>query len=430
MQPVSALELRKDLLSGKTSKRDIALHSLDRIDQIDKEIGAFVSVAKEGDAIALADKADGPLAGLPIAVKDIFDTADLPTEYGSCIYSNWRPAADAAIVSLIRRAGGYVLGKAVTCEFAYMSPTATKNPRDINRTAGGSSAGSAAAVAAGMVPFAIGTQTGGSTIRPASFCGVASYKPTFDMFPTTGMKCFSWSLDTVGLFAATVPDLSWFAEALIRRPLGMAEQGGRRYTIGVPCDNPWQAYSPAAKSAIETACAAIEAAGGIVKTIEFPDWSSDLIDLHAEVQGYEATQALAFEFDRYKDNLSPMLSGYLTTAGAIDPARYDLARKKVLEAKERTMELFAMVDVLLMPSALDEAPVGFLSTGDPVYNKAWTLLGTPAVNVPGLTGPSGMPIGLQVVAAPWDDGICLGAACFVERAINMNRTASVRLPAT
>ena len=417
MKPISALGLKKQLLSGEASKWDLALRSLATIDKFDSEIRAFVCTTKREDAIVLAENSNGPLAGIPIAIKDIFDTTDLPTEYGSQIYSKWKPASDAAMIALIRRAGGYVLGKTVTSEFAYMSPTETRNPADLKRTAGGSSSGSAAAVAAGMVPLAIGTQTGGSTIRPASFCGVAGYKPTFGMFPTVGMKCFSWSLDTVGLFAATVSDLSWFAEALIQRPLAAKNSKERQFIISVPSENPWQVHSASADMAINAACSAIEAAGGIVKKIKFPSWMAELLELHRLVQGYEATQALAYEFDLFGDRLSPMLSDYLTAAGLITAAQYDRARNRVQVTKERAAELFAEIDVLLMPSALDEAPVGFSSTGDPLYNKAWTLMGTPCVNVPGLTGVTGAPMGVQIIAAPWADQDCLDAACFVENAI-------------
>jgi Asp-tRNA(Asn)/Glu-tRNA(Gln) amidotransferase A subunit family amidase len=419
MKPVSALELRQQMISGEASRQEIAARSLESIERLDPGIQAFVCTRDYEEAISLAAASTGPLAGMPIGLKDIFDTSDLPTAYGSSIYGNFQPAGDAAIVSLIRRAGGYILGKTVMCEFAYMSPTMTRNPADITRTAGGSSSGSAAAVAAGMVPFAIGTQTGGSTIRPASFCGIAGYKPTFGMFPTAGMKAFSWSLDTVGLFAATVSDVAWLAESLIGRPL-VPPGSTRRIVVGVPLAYPWTAPSPGAELVIEQACSAIEEAGGIVKFITFPAWIESMVNAHSVLQGYEATQTMAYEFDKYGDQLSPMLSDYLAQASSVSVSAYDCARSMIRGAKEKLAGLFDGIDVLMTPGAPDEAPLGFSTTGDPAFNKVWTLLGTPCVSIPGLTGLNGNPIGVQVIAAPWADQQCLDAAEFVERAIKLH----------
>jgi Asp-tRNA(Asn)/Glu-tRNA(Gln) amidotransferase A subunit family amidase len=418
---IHGAQLAGQIERGEISPRDVVAGALERIAERDPQIQAFVSTLEWTRALALAGQAHGPLAGLPVAVKDIFDTADLPTAYGSPIYSGFQPAGDAAIVSLIRRAGGIVLGKTVTCEFAYMAPTPTRNPADTRRTAGGSSSGSAAAVAAGMVPFAIGTQTGGSTIRPASFCGVAGYKPTYDMFPTPGMKCFSWSLDTVGMFAASVADVAWFAARLIERslqtPAGEAPCDLRQLVIGVPSGYPWAAPSASAADAVRRAVEAIEAAGGTVRSIDLPGWIGPLVRAHAVLQQYESSQALAFEYDRHAAQLSPMLERFLRDARQITPMQYDQVRRQIAEARFRIGELFDGVDILMTPSAPGEAPLGWSSTGDPAFNKVWTLLGTPCVSVPGLSGLDGCPMGVQVIAAPWQDRRCLAAAGLVETAI-------------
>src|SRR5215813_5662122 len=216
---LSALELVRQIEAGALTPRAVIDHCAETIAKRDADVGAFVAL----DVEAARERADRlatlPLRGLPIGVKDIYDTADLPTEYGSAIYAGHRPKADAAMVALIRRAGGVVIGKTVTTEFASLEPGRTRNPHNLAHTPGGSSSGSAAAVAAGMVPIALGSQTGGSVIRPAAYCGVAAFKPSFRLLPTVGMKCFSWSLDTVGLFAADIADVAFATAAISGRDL-------------------------------------------------------------------------------------------------------------------------------------------------------------------------------------------------------------------
>lgn len=428
MNEASGVTMAQQIQSGIRTPEEMLGYAFESIERLDTEIGAFVSVLDREHAVVQATQASHarrPLAGLPVAVKDIFDTVDLPTSYGSTIYTGFRPQTDAAMVSLLKRAGATVVGKTVTCEFAYMAPTSTRNPADLQRTAGGSSSGSAAAVAAGMVPFAIGTQTGGSTIRPASYCGIAGYKPSFGMFPTSGMKCFSWSLDTIGLFAATVNDVAWFAETLIGRPL-MTElksalksdpEDLRALVVGVPLAYPWEQPSSNANRAMEKACKAIEASGGKLKQVALPKWLGTLYYAHATLQEYEASQSLAFEFDQHREQLSPMLTEFLLRAQRVSALQYDVTRQLIADARLQLDQLFAGIDVLLTPSAPDEAPLGFLSTGEPSFNKVWTLLGTPCVSVPGLFGNNGCPVGVQVIAPPWHDHQCLAAASMVEAAI-------------
>ncbi|MBW8837210.1 MAG: amidase [Burkholderia sp.] len=362
------------------------LESLARIEEVDAEVRAMTAVATHETARANASAAQGPLAGLPVVVKDIFDTHDFVTSYGSPIYADHRPKSDAAIVTLLKRNGAVLVGKTVTSEFAYMAPTVTRNPCDPGRTAGGSSSGSAAAVSAGIAPFAIGSQTGGSTIRPASFCGVAGFKPTLGMLPTAGMKCFSWSFDTVGLFAAGVRDVAYLAQVLSGRPLSL-ERNAEPPVFGVPETSPWTEPSANASAA------------------------------HDTIQSYEAWQTLGFEYDCHRAQLSPVLFAFLARASNVDAAAYANACASMARAKARLAELFDGVTALLTPSAPDEAPDGLASTGDPAFNRNWTLLGCPCVNVPGLRGARGAPIGVQVIGRPLDDARCLAAAGFVEQAI-------------
>ncbi|APA88635.1 amidase [Paraburkholderia sprentiae WSM5005] len=415
-RPVSGLNLLSRIGNDPQGRDRLMLDTLARIEAVDRDIGAMTAVARREAAMASAAAAHGPLAGLPIAIKDIFDTHDLVTSYGSPIYERYRPRSDAAIVTLLRRKGAVIVGKTVTSEFAYMAPPATRNPCDIQRTPGGSSSGSAAAVAAGMVPYAVGSQTGGSTIRPASFCGIAGYKPTFGLLPTVGMKCFSWSFDTVGLFAAGVRDVAYLAQVLSDRQLAV-DGITAGPVFGVPDSYPWTEPSANASAALDTAVRAIEDAGGRVRRVRFGSWMAAMVAAHDTIQRYEAYQSLGFEYDRHRGDLSPMLAGFLERAATIDAATYTKARVLMGEAKDSLAELFNGVTGLLTPSAPDEAPDGLDSTGDPAFNRNWTLLGCPCVNVPGLWGARGGPIGVQVIGRPWDDARCLDAAAFVEQAI-------------
>jgi Asp-tRNA(Asn)/Glu-tRNA(Gln) amidotransferase A subunit family amidase len=363
-----------------------------------------------------ATSAKGPLAGIPIAVKDIFDTSEFATSYGSPIYQGHEPKSDAAVVTWLRRYGGIVIGKTVASEFAYMAPTVTRNPCDLTRTPGGSSSGSAAAVASGMAPFGIGSQAGGSTIGPASLCGIAGYKPTFGMLSTVGMKCFSWSIDTVGLFAAGVSDVAYFAQVLSGRRLAVSDDSGG-HLFGLPDRYPWGEPSANATAALETAVRAIEDAGGRVKRVRFAPWMADMAAAHETIQRYEAYRSLGYEYDYHRDELSPVLGSFLDRAATVDMAAYVNACAFVEQARKRLSELFDGITGLLTPSAPDEALAGLGSTGDPAFNRNWTLLGCPCVNVPGLWGMRGCPIGVQVICRPWDDAVCLDAAAFVEHAL-------------
>jgi Asp-tRNA(Asn)/Glu-tRNA(Gln) amidotransferase A subunit family amidase len=415
-RPVSGLDLLKRLDDGTSDPVRLVIHSLDTIRDLDPQILAMAAVLDEGRAITAAQAARGPLRGLPVVVKDVFDTHDLPTAYGSPIYDGHRPASDAAIVTMLRRQGAVVIGKAATCEFAYMNPTSTRNPADPTRTAGGSSSGSAAAVAAGMTPFAIGTQTGGSTIRPASYCGIAGFKPSLGLLPTVGLKYFAWSIDTVGLFAAGVRDVAYLAQALADRQPAI-EDTNPQPRFGVPETYPWGESSVAATQSIDTAIRAIEQAGGTVHPVRFDRWMAQLIEAHETLQSYQAFRALGFEYDHHRELLSPVLRSFLDRAASVTSHDYQSAALLLANARERSPELFRDVDVLLTPSATDEAPDGFASTGDSSFNRNWTLLGNPCVSVPGMYGPRGGPIGVQVIGRLDDDARCLAAAVFVEDAL-------------
>lgn len=414
----SAIATAAQLAAGTLDAATLLKETYARIDAVDETLRAFIARLILPTALAQLSTLKGPLQGLPVAVKDIFDTCDLPTRYGSTLYPAEPARFDAAIVSTIRRAGGLVIGKSSTTEFAYLNPTTTLNPNAPGRTPGGSSAGSAAAVAAGLVPFAIGTQTGGSVIRPASYCGVTGFKPSFGLLPTPGLKCFSWSLDTVGLFAASVPEAAWFAQALSGHALALDEAPSTRpWVVGVPDTYPWAELSPSARQALEIGKKALKAAGAEVKPITLPGWIKDAFDAQDIIQGYEAWRSLAREVDEHPQALSDILRNYLLVSSKVTPAAYEAAQRTATQGRKACAEWFGQFDVLMTPSAPDEAPAGYSSTGTAIFNRVWTLLGVPCVNVAGAKGVNGFPMGLQIIGTPHADHACLRAADFLERAL-------------
>lgn len=374
------------------------------------EIGAFVQI--DGNARA---SGHGPLNGIAVGVKDIIDTADMATECGSTIYAGWRPRADAAVVAQLKRAGATILGKTTTTAFAFVDPTPTRNPANPAHTPGGSSAGSAAAVAAGMVPLAIGTQTGGSVIRPASYCGVAAIKPSFRLIPTIGVKAYAWTLDTVGLFAATAGDLAVGLEALTGRTARGLE--GRTPVLGLLRQDFAGAIDPDAVAALDHAVAALKAAGAEIRPIDAPPSLAEAWAAHPTVQAFEARAALAWEYDNHRDQLPPRLGAELDAAQSVSAGAYDEARRMARRARQDARQLFAGCDALITYAAPGAAPHGLGSTGEARFNRLFTMLGTPCVNVPGLTDPAGLPIGIQVVAPFARDGVALDVAAFLERAL-------------
>jgi len=414
---MSVLDFLQRIDAGALTPERAVREAREAIRAGDDAIRAFVSV----DAAAPVLR-EGPLRGIAIAVKDIIDTADLPTEFGSPIYSGWRPKADAPIVVAARRAGATVIGKTMTTPFAYLDPTLTRNPINRDHTPGGSSSGSAAAVAAGMVALAIGTETGGSVIRPASFCGVAAVKPSYRVLPTVGIKTFSWSLDTPGLFAATVADVAFALSALTGRS-NVRVDG--RYPpsprIGIVTQDFAEAPEPASLDALDRAARAAERAGATVRRASLPPVLSDAFRIHGTVEAFEARQALSWEMDHHRNALPRLLRAALDAAAAIGVDAYDDARRTARRARRALGEVFAEHDVLLTLSASGPAPRGLASTGDSRFNRLWTLMGNPCVNVPGLDDPSGLPLGIQVIAAFGEDEKALSAAAFVEEAIYASR---------
>jgi Asp-tRNA(Asn)/Glu-tRNA(Gln) amidotransferase A subunit family amidase len=408
---MSLAELQRRIEQGELSADAAISQSREAIAAHEKTIGAFVCHTEAARAASA-----GPLRGIAVGIKDIIDTQDFPTEMGSAIYQGWQPRADAPVVMMLKQAGASIIGKTTTTAFAANDPTATLNPRNLGHTPGGSSSGSAAAVAAGMIPLALGTQTGGSVIRPASFCGVAAIKPSFRLLPTVGVKCFSWTLDTVGLFAAGVQDLAHGLSAMTNRPelLPGAATGTPR--IGVVTQDFAGAPEAAGGGALRIAVTAAERAGASVRAITPPEIIAEAWRIHPTVQQFEAHQALAWEYRTHHGAMPPLLRARLDESAGITPAAYDEARGIANRARRSLAKVFDDVDVLLTFAAPGAAPKGLASTGDARFNRLWTLMGVPCVTVPAHVAVGGLPVGVQVIARFGDDAGALNAARFIEEA--------------
>ncbi|MDA3920408.1 MAG: amidase [Salinisphaera sp.] len=422
----SALAARAAMQAGTLTSEALVLTCLERVEAREPAVGAWSHLDREA-ALAAARACDvstqrGPLAGLPVAIKDIFDTADMPTTYGSAIYAGHRPQADAAVVALIRRAGGVVMGKTVTTEFAMFTPGKTSNPHDTNHTPGGSSSGSAAAVADRMVPLALGTQTAGSIIRPASFCGVVGYKPSFDWLCPAGMKHVAWTLDTVGVFARCVRDAALLGGVLSGYPLNEAhnDSASRAPRFGL-CRTPeWAAADADTQAALaETERRALKA-GATITPLTLPKAFNALLDAQRTVMIYEAVRTLAFELDNASDLISDKLKTMLVNGRDISARDYVAAQRTRRICRAQLDTVFADVDALIAPSATGEAPEKREGTGNPVFNSIWTLLGTPCVNVPGLYGGRGLPVGVQVIGPVHADAATLAAATWLQDVLQAN----------
>jgi amidase len=367
--------------------------SLARIDAREREVHAWTHIASN-----FGQPNEGPLHGLPIGVKDVIDTADMPTEYGSPIYKGHRPKADAEVVRRLKRAGAIVLGKTVTTEFAFQHAGATRNPHNLACTPGGSSSGSAAAVADGMVPVALGTQTGGSIIRPAAYCGVLGYKPAFDRFPTAGLKFLAPSLDTIGIIARTVDDIARVSAVLSGQPKANTQIAKPRFAL---CRTPYAAEAePQMHERLDAVAKTLARAGAQVRELELPASFADLNQLHRVIMAHETARSMAHEWQTARGQLSTHMAGFIERGLSISDDAAAAARVRVAACKEELPALLEDGELILTFSAAGEAPVGLESTGNAVFNRLWTLLDLPCLAVPAGRGARGLPLGVQLVGGP------------------------------
>jgi Asp-tRNA(Asn)/Glu-tRNA(Gln) amidotransferase A subunit family amidase len=357
----------------------------------------------------------GLLAGVPVGVKDIIDTVDLPTEHNSPIYRGNRPVADAACVALTRASGGVIFGKTVTTEFANRHPGPTRNPHNPAFSPGGSSSGSAASVADCQVPAAFGTQTGGSVIRPAAYCGVIGFKPSFGDISRVGTKLQSHTLDTIGLMSRHLDDIALMRAAVIAIEHRPIDRAGSAPRIGF-CRTPvWDRADAATHALLERTAARLADAGAKIVEVSFGETYDDILETHGHIGDFEASRNYAYELDFHGDKLSPALRDGALRRGRALPFDAYVAAVETGEAfRDFIDDRFREVDIILTPSAPGEAPEGIDWTGDPCFNSPWTLAWTPCVTLPAGSGPHGLPLGVQLVGAYGRDAALLDAAAWVE----------------
>jgi Asp-tRNA(Asn)/Glu-tRNA(Gln) amidotransferase A subunit family amidase len=410
-----------------TTSRALIEAALARYDEREPALHAFAWLDRDR-ALALADAADaavasgaelGLLHGVPVGVKDIFDTAGIPTENGSRLFAGRVPDRSATVVAALERAGAIVIGKTVTAELAFYHPGPTTNPYDPTRTPGGSSMGSAAAVAAGIVPAAVGSQTNGSIVRPAAFCGVVGWKPSYGRLPREGVMAFAPTLDHVGGFARTVESAAWLSAATAGEPLD-------RWWSGAMTDAPrfaavrttdWDRATEPMRARFQQAVDALAAAGRPIEWPPLPDGLDDAAAVLGTIMRYEGARSLLPEVKRDPELVSRVARTFFAEGERIPNVEYERA----LRERERLIASFsswaARYDAVLTPPALGEAP-GLETTGDPIFCTRWTLVGAPAVTIPIGRGPAGLPLGLQLVGAPGDDKRALAAAAWAEKILS------------
>ncbi|MBM3359015.1 MAG: amidase [Betaproteobacteria bacterium] len=402
LNELTATEMVAAVRSGRTTCEAITRACLDRVAARERDVQAWQYVNPD-QAIADAkarDRSDrkGALIGVPFSVKDIIDTADMPTEYGSPIYAGHRPRADASCVALSRKAGGVLLGKSVTTEFANVHPARTRNPLDLTRTPGGSSSGSAAAVADRMVALSIGSQTSGSTVRPAGFCGVFGYRPTYGDLRCVGIKEAAGSFDTLGLIARSIEDIALYRDALLDiEPVPVAK-GVQPPRIGFCRTHLWPLLEPSTQALFEEAAARLARAGAKVTDLTLPPEFDGIPEAHKLISGFEFSRNFAWEIEHHWEKISTTLrNGRIKDGLGCGFERYLEARDLAERCRARIGAVMEPFDVLLTACSTGEAPVGFNTTGVTTLALIWTSIYVPAISVPAFKGPAGMPVGAYIV---------------------------------
>ncbi len=407
LNELSATEIVRGIAAGEFTCEAVTSACIARIAAREPVVRAWTNFEPEfalSQARAL-DRATtrGPLHGVPIGVKDVLDTFDMPTEMGSPIYRGHRPAADAACVALARAAGAVILGKTVTCEFAGVTPGATTNPHDETRTPGGSSSGSGAAVADCMVPVAFGTQTGGSVLRPASYCGVIGYKPTYNAFNRFGLKPAAESLDTIGLITRSLDDVALVRAVLLGRPGELVAETSAPPRIGVTRTHLWANAQPETVEAIDDAAERLNEAGATIVDIALPDSFADLSRAREIVNDYERAMTMAHEWHHQRDLISDRLRKIIRRGLDLPHRDYVAAVRLAERCRGDIDAVFGTADALLAPCVRGEAPEGLHYAGDPSFQALWTLLHVPTLTLPTAIGPNGLPVGIQLVGRRYDD---------------------------
>jgi Asp-tRNA(Asn)/Glu-tRNA(Gln) amidotransferase A subunit family amidase len=427
---LSAGDAARAIREGSISAEQLTEACLARVREADRSIEAWAYLdpehalkqARARDQDRRDGRPAGPLHGVPVGIKDIFDTEDMPTEGGSVLHAGRMPDHDATAVAMLRAAGAVILGKTVTTEFATYTPGKTHNPHDPKHTPGGSSSGSAAAVAAGMVPLALGSQTNGSVIRPASFCGVYGFKPTHGLIPRGGVLKLSRTLDHVGMFARTLEDIALVAEQLVGHDPRDPDTRPRARVPFVdtvaqePPLPPMLAFvkGPAWDRATEeTKAAFAELAGALgdrIVEVPMPESARLALDWHRDIMEAEMAANLDLEWEKGRERISPNLRAQLERGRAAKALDYQLARARIALLNEGFDEIFERCDAIVTPAAPGTAPAGLEATGDPAFCSLWTLCGMPALNLPLMRGENGLPMGVQLVGRRDNDARLLRTA--------------------
>ncbi len=419
LHKLTASEIVRTIQVGKATCEDVARACLAHIEAREPDVQAWQYLNPE-QVIATAralDEGDGggPLYGVPFGIKDIIDTYDMPTEYGSPIYKGHRPASDAACVALSRKAGGFLMGKTVTTEFANVYPGKTRHPLDPSRTPGGSSSGSGAAVGDCMVPLAIGTQTTASTIRPASFNGIFGYRPTHGDLRCAGVKEAAGSLDTIGLLARSVEDIALYRDVLLNAPpTPLPPLNGTAPRVGFCPTHLWPRLEPSTAKLLQGAAEQLAQAGAALEEVTLPSEFNEVIEVHRALSSYEFARNFTYEIENHWEQLSlPLREGRIATGLNTDINAYNEARRTAETGRRTLDEMMSHYDVLLTASAAGEAPIGLTSTGDASFCALWTTMHVPSVSMPLFTGPNGLPVGAQLVGKRGEDRALLATAQWV-----------------
>lgn len=404
---LTATEAAALISAGRLSSSALVRSCLDRIALREPTVHAWANIdpaaAMDQARARDADAARGPLYGIPVAVKDVIDVAGIPTGMGSRIYDGYVPFADAACVAALRSAGAVILGKTVTAEFAGVAPGPTTHPAAPDRTPGGSSSGSAAAVADYMVPVALGTQTGGSIIRPAAFCGVVGFKPSFGTINRAGLKFAAESFDTIGMMARDVDDVALVWRVLVGAGATSLQAPETSPRLLVFRGHQWDRAAPETVSAIGQTVRRLRDCGAHVEELPVPDGFAELSKARVVINGYERARALAWELQHHAGQLSDAMLRVVKNGWAYSYDSYLAAVRLVESWRLRMADIIGAHDAILTASVNGEAPMGLASTGDASFQEIWSLLHLPAITLPLATGPSGLPVGVQLVGRRLDD---------------------------
>ena len=431
---LSACDAARAIRDGAISSEQLVAACLARIREAEPQVEAWqfldpdhaLAQARARDLDRSQGHPTGALHGIPVGIKDIIDTADMPTEDGTVLHAGRTPAHDAAVVAMLRAAGAVIMGKTVTTECAYFHPGKTRNPHHPEHTPGGSSSGSAAAVAAGMVPLALGTQTNGSVIRPAAFCGVYGFKPTHGLIPRNGILKLSRTLDHVGVFARSIGDVALLSEQLVghdeldpdTRPRAripfpdIASQPPPLPPLFAFVKGP--AWNRAEDETREAFAELVDELGDRVVEVELPETAQRALDWHGTIMDAEMAANLDLEWEKGRERLSERLRALLARGREVRALEYQQALARIPILNEGFGEIFERYDAILTPAAPGTAPKGLGATGDPAFCTLWTLLGTPALNLPLMRGSNGLPLGVQLVAQRGDDARLLRTARWLE----------------